>query len=115
MSNIASASLPEPVDVMLFFHLEVLTLSANQIIQGDEITTLALIILKHLIDFSLIITGDAIRENSNTVTRLTHIEAGGFYASNRIRPGNIEIGNLVLLYLSTEKWSTDSVEKWSTM
>ena len=43
------------------------------------------------------------------------------YAQSGILPGydanlrTLDVDFLIQMYLSTEKWSTDSVEKWSTM
>lgn len=57
-------------------------INLEQVIKGGDTTAFVFIILQHFINFPLIVAGDAIRQDGNFVSRLTHIEVGGFHTGD---------------------------------
>ena len=74
-------------DILLLYHL----------VQLFDIASLACIVNKHFINFFLIIAGDAVRNNMNHVTGLSHIVAGGFHTGGCICAGNVKLLDLVFI------------------
>ena len=69
----------------------------NHFIQLFDSAPFAFIVNKHLINFLLIIAGDAVRNNMNRVAGLFHIVAGRLHTGGCICAGNVKFLDLVFI------------------